>query len=170
MPGPLLGKGSLWFDSCKVNAKLQAFSFLGPSSKMGLWLVNIVWWRQSGRRTRQSGRRTPDISRKMRRHAWLKGRHGKRKVQCPNKNVDDCVASISHSAPQHTHTPSIRCYKGWGRTHKRMSNVNSIWNVYVELSMRNVELKKLNTIGFWNMGVDLWMTMKQECWIAMPHR
>ena len=39
------------------------------------------------------------------------------------------------------------------KTHKRMLHVNSIWNMDVELSVRNVELKKLN-VGFCNMNVE----------------
>ena len=39
------------------------------------------------------------------------------------------------------------------KTHKRMLHVNSIWNMDVELSVSNVELKKLN-VGFCNMNVE----------------
>ena len=39
------------------------------------------------------------------------------------------------------------------KTHKRMLHVNSIWNMDVELSVRNVELKKFN-VGFCNMNVE----------------
>ena len=65
-----------------------------------------------------------------------------------------CAASISHSAPQHTHIKHSML-KGWGRTHKRMSHVNSIWNAYVELSMRDVLIKE----------VEYWI-LKYGCWIV----
>ena len=69
-----------------------------------------------------------------------RGETGKGKFNVQTRMLH-CAASISHSAPQHT--PSIRCYKSWGITHKRMSHVNSnrniCWIVNTQCWIKEVE-------------------------------
>ena len=82
----------------------------------------------------------------------------KGKVQCPNKNVALRCKHIALCST--THTPSIRCYKGWGRTNKRMSHVNSIWNKY-RCWIVNAQC--------WIKKVEYWI-LKYGCWIVNDNK
>ena len=73
--------------------------FLGPSSKIGSWLVNTVSWRQSGRRTRHSGYRTPDVSRKLRETRETEGARPERENSMSKQEC--CIALQAYRTLHH---------------------------------------------------------------------